>query len=71
MVISKHSDIAVCSTLCKGEEERLKHIITFEHLSYKANPGARCDTEIKKIIALCKDTFTKIKSILNNKKYQN
>ena len=29
-------------------------------------PDARCDTEIKKRIALSKDTFTKMKSIFTN-----
>ena len=36
-------------------------------LGFTITPDARCDTEIKKIIALSKDTFTKMKCILTNR----
>ena len=65
MVISKESDISVCNTLCKGE--RLKQVDTYEYLGLTITPDARCDTEMKKRIALSKDTFTKMKSIFTNR----
>ena len=40
---------------------------TFKYLNFTITQDARCDTEIKKRIALSKDIFTKIKSIFTNK----
>ena len=65
MVISKQSDIPVCNILCKGE--RIKQVGTFKYLGFTITPDDRCDTEIKKRIALSKDTFTKTKSIFTNR----
>ena len=65
MVISKQSDIPVCNILFKGE--RIKQVDTFKYLGFTITPDARCDTEIKKRIALSKDTFTKIMSIFTNR----
>ena len=59
MVISKHSDIPVCNILCKGE--RIKQVGTFKYLGFTITYDTRCDKEIKKRIALSKDTFTKIR----------
>ena len=65
MVISKQSDIPVCNILCKGEGR--KQVDTFKYLGFTIAPDARCDTEIKKRIALSKDTFTKMKFIFTNR----
>ena len=65
MVISKQSDIPVCNILCKGE--RIKQVDTFKYLGFTITPDARCDTEIKKRIALSKDTFTRMRSIFTNR----
>ena len=65
MVISKQSVIPVCNILCKGE--RIKQVDTCKYLGFTITPDARCDTEIKKRIALSKDTFTKMKSIFTNR----
>ena len=65
MVISKQSDIPVCNTLRKGE--RIKQVDTFKYLGFTITPGVRCDTEIKKRMALSKDTFTEMKSIFNSR----
>ena len=46
--------------LCKGEI--IKQVDTF-----KITPDARCDTEIKKRIALSTDTFTKMKPIFTSR----
>ena len=37
------------------------------YLGFTITPDARCDTEIKKRVALSKDTFTKMKSIFTNR----
>ena len=67
MVISKQSDIHVCNILCKGE--RIKHVPVgaFKYLGFTIIPDARCDTEMKKRIALSKDTFTEMKSIFTDR----
>ena len=62
MVTLKQSDISVCNILCKGE--RIIQIGTFKYLGFTITP----DTEIKKRIALSKDTCTKIKSIFTNRR---
>ena len=53
-----NQDIHVCNILCKGE--RIKQVGTFKYLGFTIAPQARCETEIKKRIALSKNTFTKI-----------
>ena len=65
MVISKQSDVPACNILCKGEI--IKQVDTFKYLGFIITPDARCDTEIKKRIALSKDTFSKMKSIFTNR----
>ena len=65
MVISKHSVIPVCNILWKGE--RIKQVDTFKYLGFTITPDARCDTEIKKRIALSEDTFAKMNSIFTNR----
>ena len=64
MVILKQSDIPVSNILCKVEI--IKQIGTSAYLGFKLTPGARCDTEIKKRIALSEETFTKMNSISTN-----
>ena len=61
MVISKRADIPICNILFKAE--RIKQVSTFKYLGFTITPDVRCDTEIKKRIALSKDTFTKMMSI--------
>ena len=65
MVISKLSDIPVFNIICKGE--RIKQVGTFKYLGFTITPDARCNTEIKKRIALSKDTFSEMKSIFINR----
>ena len=60
MVISKQSDIHVCSIICKGI--RIKQVSTVKYLGLTTTSDTRCDTEIKKRIALSKDTLPKTKS---------
>ena len=65
VVFLKQSDIPVCNILCKGE--RIKQVGTFKYLDFTITPDFRCDIEIKKRIALSKDTFAKMKSIFPNR----
>ena len=65
MVISKQSEIPVSNIFCKVE--RIKQVGTFKYLGFTITPDARFDTEIKKRIALSKDTFTRMKSIFTNR----
>ena len=67
---SQNSHIPGGNLLCKGE--RIKQVGTFRYLGFRITPNARCDTEIKKRIALSTDKFTKMKFILTNRNnYQN
>ena len=45
----------------------IKQVDTFKYLGFTITQDARCDTEIKKRIALSKDTLTKMKSIFTNR----
>ena len=65
MVILKQSDIPVCNILCEGE--RIKQVDTCKYLGFTITPDTRCDREMKKRIALSKDTVTKMKSIFTNR----
>ena len=65
ITISKQSVIPVCYILCKGE--RIKQVDTFKYLSFTITPDSRCYTEIKKRIALSKETFARMKSIFTNR----
>ena len=65
MVISKQSEIPVCNILCKGERTKQEGI--FKYLGFTITPDARCDTEIKKRIALSKVTFTKMVHLYQQK----
>ena len=49
------------------KKNRIKQVDTFKYFGFTITPDARCDTEIKKRIALSKDTFTKMKSIFTNR----
>ena len=47
----------------KGEK---LHFKAFKYQVVTTTPDARCDTGIKKLIAISKDVFTKMKSLLTN-----
>ena len=61
MVILKKPDVLVRNILCKVE--RINQVGTFKYLDFTITPDARCDTAVKKRIALSKDIFTEMKSI--------
>lgn len=65
MAISKQKDQPICSILCNGEQ--IKQVESFKYLGFTITPDARCDVEIRKRIAMSKDTFNKMKSIFTNR----
>ena len=65
MVITKKSGVPTCNLTCKGEQ--IKQVETFQYLGCKITPDGKCDTEVKKRIAMSKDTFTKMKSVFTNR----
>ena len=64
MVVSKKSVIPICKIKSQGEE--IKQVEKFKYLGYVLTSDGRCDTEIKKRIAIAKDSFSKMKPILSN-----
>ena len=64
MVISKQPDTPICNVSCKGQRIQVN---TFKYLGFTITPDAKCTFEIKKRIALSKDTFTKMKTIFTNR----
>ena len=65
MVVSKKSVIPICKIKSQGEE--IKQVEKFKYLGYVLTSDGRCDTEIKKRIAIAKDSFSKMKPILSNR----
>ena len=65
MVITKKPEVPTCHLTCKGE--KIKQVETFKYLGCTITPDAKCDKEIKKRIALSKDTFMKMKSVFTNR----
>ena len=65
MVISKRPAVPLCNISCNGQQ--IKQVNTFNYLGSTITPDAKCDTEIKKRLALSKETFTKMKPIFTNR----
>jgi len=65
MVITKKPTVPTCNLTCKGEQ--IKQVEKFKYLGCIITTDAKCDTEIKKRIAMAKDTFTKMKSVFTNR----
>ena len=65
MVITKKPVVPKCHLTCKGQE--IKQVDTFKYLGCTITTDAKCEAEIKKRIAMSKDTFTKMKSIFTNR----
>ena len=66
MVISKKNNAPKCSISISNTT--LNQVNKFKYLGTIITPDGRCDTEIKSRITQSKQTFTKMKSILTNKK---
>ncbi|GFO00735.1 craniofacial development protein 2 [Plakobranchus ocellatus] len=65
MVISKKSSNHKCNLVSKGE--KIKQVTKFKYLGYLITSDGRCTSEIRKRIAMAKDTFQKRKPILANR----
>ena len=64
MVVSKKSINPKCKVEINGEV--IKQVQKFKYLGYTITSDGRCNTEIKRRIAIAKDCFTKMKSIFRN-----
>ena len=64
MVISKKHINPECSVNIRGD--LIKQVQKFKYLGYIITSDGRCSTEIKRRIAIAKDSFTKMKSIFRN-----
>ena len=60
-----HQPCIVCNISCEGQ--RIQQVDIFKYLGFTITPDAKCDIEIKKRVALSKDTFNKMKSIFTNR----
>ena len=65
MVVSKKPNASTCKISCNGVE--IKQVKMFKYLGYNITQDARSYCEIKKRIAMAKDTFCKMKSIFANR----
>ena len=65
MVVSKKSLNPICNLISKGE--KIKQVQTFKYLGYMVTSDGRSDTEIRRRIAIAKDSFNKMKPILKNR----
>ena len=65
MVVSKKSDPPQCNISCKNE--KIKEVHHFKYLGFTIKSDGKCDTEIRKRIAMSKETFTQMRSLFNNR----
>ena len=65
MVVSKNPNAPTCKISCNGVD--IKQVKTFKYLGCNITQDARSDCEIKKRIAMAKDTFCKMKTIFTNR----
>ena len=64
MVVSKKKVNPKCNVRSKGEI--ITQVEKFKYLGYMLTSDGRCDTEIKKRIAIAKDSFSKMSPIFKN-----
>ena len=64
MVVSKKVINPTCNLVSKGET--IKQVKTFKYLGYIITSDGRCSTEIKRRIAIAKDSFSKMRPIFKN-----
>ena len=65
LVVSKKSLNPKCNLISKGEH--IKQITKFKYLGYIITSDGKCTNEIRKRIAMAKDTFQKMKSVFTNR----
>ena len=64
MVVSKKGVNPTCTLKSKGET--IKQVQKFKYLGYIITSEGRCNTEIKRRIAIAKDSFSKLNPIFKN-----
>ena len=64
MVVSKKAINPICDLKSKGEN--IKQVQKFKYLGYMITSDGRCSTEIKRRIAIAKDSFNKMRPIFRN-----
>ena len=65
MVVSKKENNPKCKLFSKGEQ--IRQVQKFKYLGYTLTSDGKCRTEIKKRIAVAKDSFQKMSPILKNR----
>ncbi|KAG1651849.1 Tyrosine-protein phosphatase 69D [Nymphon striatum] len=65
MVISKKKKNPTCNIVSKSES--IKQVTKLKYLGYIITSDGRCETEVKKRIAMAKEAFHKMKPILMNR----
>ena len=71
--LSLNTKKTVCMTVSKQEvppqckNQTIKQVNSFKYLGFTLTSDAKCDSEIKKRIAVAKETFTKMRSLFNNR----
>jgi len=68
MVVSKKKDNPVCNITCKGV--KIKQVENFKYLGFTITSTVKCDNEIKKRMAMSKETFSKMGTVLKNRNIQ-
>ena len=66
MVIKKEKEKTQCKV--KIGDEEIKRVEKFNYLGSLITSDGKCDTEIKKRIAMAKDTFEKLSNIFKDRK---
>lgn len=69
MVISKKTQPPRFSISSEGES--IRQISSFQYLGYTITQEGRCNKEIKKRIAIAKDSFIRISSVMKNRNIKN
>ena len=65
MVVSKKQTTPVCNITCKGTN--IKQVENFKYLGFTVTSTAKCDSEIKKRIAISKEAFSKMGTVLKSR----
>ena len=61
----KKANTLICNITCNGE--KIKQVKSFKYLGYTITQNGKSDAEIKKRIAMAKETFRKMKTIFTNR----
>ena len=65
MVVSKSKDNPTCNIT--SQNQHIKQVSSFKYLGYMLTADGKCETEIKRRIAMAKDCFTKLKPAIGNR----